>query len=166
MVKRASRESPKDRTGSADLSDQGPDSKRRKYNLRKRKLSSGSEPPNDNKKKNKVCKDEEVLWINDDTLYVSDSDSDSDYDPAEDTPVSVNIHFHANLPLSEDEQETAEEEEEERVTDDGFIMYLLDKYVGKIKEEEEEEEEAKPKRSTRSKEKLPIKLTARIARKI
>lgn len=160
MVKRASRESPKDRIGSTDLSDQGQDSKRRKYNLRKRKLSSGSEPPNDNKKKNKVCKDEEVLWINDDTLYSSDSDSDSDYDPAEETPVSVNIHFHANLPLNEEDEETEEEEEEQNVTDDGFIMYLLDKYVGKIKEEEEEEEEEpKTRKSTRGKEKLPIKLT-------
>ena len=56
MVKRASRESPKDRTGSADLSDISPVAKRRRYELRKRKLSSGSEPPNDNKKKKKADK--------------------------------------------------------------------------------------------------------------
>lgn len=161
MVKRASRESPKDRTGSADLSDMGPESKRRKYNLRKRKLSSGSEPPNDNKKKNRVCKEEEVLWVDDDTLY-SDSDDDSDYVPPDETPVSVNIHFHATMPNIED-SESEEEEEEEKVTDDGFIMYLLDKYVGKsnVGTDDTEDEEEKPKKSAKKgKEKLPIKLTS------
>jgi ATP-dependent Lon protease len=153
MVKRASRESPKDRTGSADLSDRSPASKRRRYELRKRKLSSGSEPPNDNKKKkNKVCKDEEVLWIDDDTLY-SDSDSDSDYVPGDDAPVSVNIHFHTNIPNVE---ESESENEEEKVDNDGFIMYLLDKYVGKIEEEEEDTKSKKPKKG---KDKIPIKLT-------
>lgn len=154
MVKRASRESAKDRGASADLSDKDPSAKRRKYDLRKRKLSSGSEPPNDNKKKkNRICKDEEVLWIEDDTLYSSDSDtSDSDYNPDEQPPVSVNIHFHANLPTEE-----SESEEEEQVNNDGFIMYLLDKYVGNAAKDEEEE--PAPRRSTRNKEKLPIKLT-------
>jgi len=156
MVKRASRETPKDRTGSADLFDTNHIAKRSRYNLRKRKLSSGSEPPNDNKKKkNKVCKEEEVLWIDDDTLY-SDSDSDSDYVPPDESPVSVNIHFHTNIPNIE-ESETESEEDEERVDSDGFIMYLLDKYVGKVQEEEEEEE--KPKKSKRGKDKIPIKLT-------
>lgn len=155
MVKRVSRESPKDRTGSADLSDSSPISKRRRYDLRKRKLSSGSEPPNDNnkKKKNKVCKEEEILWIDDDTLY-SDSDSDSDYVPPDETPVSVNIHFHTNIP-SVEESET-ESEEEENVDNDGFIMYLLDKYVGKV---DEDESDTKTKKSKRGKDKIPIKLT-------
>lgn len=144
-----SRENAKDRNTSADLSDKDPSAKRSKYDLRKRKLSSGSEPPNDHKKKkNKVCKEEEVLWIEDDTLYSSDS-SDSDYVPDE-TPVSVNIHFHASLPTEESESE------KEEVNNDGFIMYLLDKYVGKV--DEEEDEEPAPRRSTRNKEKLPIKL--------
>jgi ATP-dependent Lon protease len=160
MVKRASRESPKDRTASADLSDLSAASKKRRYNLRKRKLSSGSEPPNDNKKKkNKVCKDEEVLWINDDTLD-SDSDSDSDYVPPDESPVSVNIHFHTNIPSV---QESETESEEEPVESDGFIMYLLDKYVGKIQEEDEEEDEeesTKSKRSKRGKDKIPLKLTS------
>ncbi len=149
-----SRESPKDRSGSEDLSDKGPDKKRTKYYLRKRKLSSGSEPPNDFKpKKKKTFKEEEVLWIDDDTLLSSDSDSDSDYVP-DDTPISVNIHLHAKLPSTPEE---SDDEKEEPVENEGFIMYLLDKYVGKKEEEEEEEEDTK-KKSKRGKEKLPLKL--------
>jgi ATP-dependent Lon protease len=151
MVKRASRENAKDRTGSEDLSDKDPQSKRKKYNLRKRKLSSGSEPPNDKKpKRPRVDKQEEVLWIEDDTLQ-ADSDSDSDYVP-EDTPLSVNIHFHTTLPAEVGpDSESEDEEEEEQVGDDGFIMYLLDKYVGKTEEED-------TKKSKKGKDKLPIKL--------
>lgn len=147
-----SRENAKDRNSSADLSDKDPSAKRQKYDLRKRKLSSGSEPPNDNKKKNKICKDEEVLWIEDDTLYSSDT-SDSEYTP-DDTPVSLNIHFHATLPIEESESE----DERNQANNEGFIMYLLDKYAGKGTEDEDEK--PAPRRSTRNKEKLPIKLTA------
>ena len=153
MTKRTSRENAKDTGGSEDLSDKGHDSKRTRYELRKRKLSSGSEPPNDNNpKKKKSDPEEEVLWIDDDTLY-SDSDSDSDY--ISEQPVSVNIHFHANV-SAYDESESESEDEEEQVTNDEFINYLLDKYVGKIEEEEEE----KPKRGgKKGKDKTPIKLS-------
>jgi len=154
MTKRTSRENAKDRDASEDSADKGQDSRRTRYELRKRKLSSGSEPPNDNKqKKKKFDPEEEVLWIDDDTLY-SDSDDESDYIP-EQQPVSVNIHFHANVSAYEEESES---EEEEETNNDEFINYLLNKYVGKIEEEEEEE---KPKRGAakKGKDKIPIKLS-------
>lgn len=161
MPKRASRESPKDKGGSEDTSDKGD---RQKYELRKRKLSSGSEPPNDYKpKKNRVCRDEEVLWVDDDTLCSEDTaSSDSEYTPDEQQPVSVNIHFHTTIPsISASESESEYDEEDEYETKEDFITYLLDKYVGKTEEECESEEEEKPKRASRKKkEKLPIKLTA------
>lgn len=146
MTKRASRENAKDRKCSEDMSDNDRPKKKNRYETRKRKLSSGSEPPNDKKK-------EEVLWINDDTLCSDTDTSDSDYVPDE-TPVSVNIHFHTNVPHIE-EEEDEDEEEEEPVENDAFIMYLIDKYVNK----DEEEPQPQPRRSTRkAKEKLPIKL--------
>jgi ATP-dependent Lon protease len=155
MVKRTSRENAKDKNTSQDPPDKGSVSKRTKYQLRKRKLSSGSEPPNDNKQKRKKYEpEEEVLWIDDDTLC-SDSDDDSEFMP-DGHPVSLNIHFHANLP-SYDESDS--EDDEEDVDDDEFIMYLMDKYVGKVQEESESEEDEKPRRSKRNqKPKIPIKL--------
>jgi len=162
MVKRGSRETSKDKIGSDDLSDK---SSRQRYNLRKRKLSSGSEPPNDYKpKKSKVCKEEEVLWVDDDTLC-SESETDSEYVP-EESPVSVNIHFHTTVP------NIKEVDEDEPAESDGFIAYLLDKYVGAANRKDEtddetddesecESEEEKPKRSSKKgKEKLPIKLNS------
>jgi ATP-dependent Lon protease len=167
MVKRASRESPKDKSGTEDASDKGG---RQKYDLRKRKLSTGSEPPNDYKpKKNRVCKEEEVLWVDDDTLCSgSDSEEDVAASSSSSPPVSLNIHFHTTVPnlLEEDsdsDSDYEEEEEEDYETKEDFITYLLDKYVGKTNEEpeSEEEEEEKPKKTPRKKkEKLPIKLTA------
>lgn len=164
MVKQASRESPKDKSGTEDLPDKGG---RQKYDLRKRKLSNGSEPPNDFKpKKSRVCKDEEVLWVDDDTLCSNADSSDSEQESST-PPVSVNIHFHTTVPnLAEEDSDSDSdyEEDEEYESNDDFIAYLLDKYVGKAKEEsetEEEEEEPKPKKGSRNKkEKLPIKLTA------
>lgn len=152
MVKRASRENAKDRKASADLAD---NDKRQKYNLRKRKLSDGSEPPNDNKKQKRENK-EEVLWVDDDSFTETDEE-----DSIADTPVSVNIHFHTTLPTqledseseeydSEGDTETDSEDEEE------YIKYLIGKYVAKDNFEEEEEKE-KPKRKPKAK--IPIKLS-------
>lgn len=148
MVKRASRENAKDRKASADLSD---NDKRQKYNLRKRKLSDGSEPPNDNKRQKHENK-EEVLWVDDDSF--SDSDEEDDIT---DTPVSVNIHFHTTLPAqiedSESEEYDSEGDEDTESDEEEYIKYLIDKYVGK----ETFEEEEKPKK--KSKDKIPIKLS-------
>ena len=151
MVKRTSRENPKDQNESDNLSERGQSSKKRIYELRKRKLSSGSQPPIDNKpKKKKQQPEEEIVWIDDDTL-LSDSDSDSTY--MEEPPISVNIHFHTTLPADDETESDDETEDEEE-----FIEYLLDKYVGKT---EEEEEEKKPRRSARNvgKGKIPINLS-------
>lgn len=150
MVKRTSRENPKDQNESDNLSERGQSSKKRNYELRKRKLSSGSQPPIDNKpKKKKQQPEEEIVWIDDDTL-LSDSDSDSTY--MEEPPISVNIHFHTTLPADDETDSDDETEDEEE-----FIEYLLDKYVGKT----EEEEEKKPRRSARNvgKGKIPINLS-------
>lgn len=150
MVKRTSRENAKDRKGSEDASDNERDKKRGRYELRKRKLSSDSSPPNDKKK-------EEIVWIDDDTLFPDTDSDDSDYVPEEETPVSVNIHFHASIPPLE-ESEDDEDDDEESVDDEGFIMYLLDKYAGKKNLEEEEEEPKKSKRKQKEKSKVPLKL--------
>ena len=159
MVKRPSRESARDRKASEDMSDKSPPNKRRKYNLRNRKSLPGQEsppPPPDigpNKKKRRKgsTTKEEVLWINDDTL--TDDSSDSDYSPSEDEhPVSVNIHFHAALPTEDTESET--EEDSVPKDQDGFLMYLFEKYAKADKEEDEE----KPKRGGNH-QKIPMKLS-------
>lgn len=163
MVKRISRENPRDRKGSEDMSDGGPPKKKKRYNLRKRGPSSDKdEPPKDppqdeDKKKKPEKKREEVLWINDDTLTAESESDDSSYIDEEEQPISVNIHFHTTLPVeeeSEDEDAWGGEEKPD-INTDGFLMYLLDKYAKKGEESEEEEE---PK--TKKKDKLPIKLNA------
>ena len=158
MVKRTSRENARDRKASEDMSDKSPPDKRKKYNLRDRKSVSGQDPPspppdtdNKNKRRRKNTK-EEVLWINDDTL--TEDTSDSEYFPdQDDQPVSINIHIHAVGPTEDTESE--EEDELPNVGEgnqDGFLMYLLEKYanVGK--------EEPKPKKGGNH-QKIPMKLT-------
>lgn len=142
MVKRASRECARDRKVSEDMSDDGHPKKKRKYNLRK-KSNSDQDPPDDKKKPKKEEK-EEVLWITDDTV-LDDDDSDSDYEP--DQPVSLNIHIHTVGALQDD----ASEDDKDSIENDGFLMYLLDKY-GKGAEVGE----TKPKRGKKG---LPLKLT-------
>jgi ATP-dependent Lon protease len=143
MVKRASRECARDRKASEDMSDDGHPKKRRKYNLRK-KSNSDQDPPDDKKKVKKEEK-EEVLWITDDTVLEDDDDSDSDYEP--DQPVSLNIHIHTVGALQDD----GSDDDRDSIENDGFLMYLLDKYgkgadVG----------ESKPKRGKKG---VPLKLT-------
>lgn len=158
MAKRPSRESARDRKASEDMSDKSPPNKRRKYNLRDRKSLPGQEspPPSDtgpDKKKRRKGGSikEEVLWINDDTL--TDDSSDSDYSPSQDEhPVSVNIHIHASLPTEDTESED-EEETEHIKSEDGFLMYLFEKYAKADKEEDDSE---KPKRGNH--QKIPMKL--------
>lgn len=166
MVKRTSRENAKDRKGSEDLSDGsgGPPRKKGKYNLRKRTRSGSGSPPGQTDKKKPKKKDdrEEILWIDDDTLQDSDSD-DSSYkteDADEDELVpTLNIHIHTTVPAEDGKNWGGEEKKE-----DGFLMYLLDKYgkgapVGEETEEESEEEE-KPRQKAKSKDRetIPIKL--------
>jgi ATP-dependent Lon protease len=143
MVKRASRECARDRKASEDMSDDGHPKKKRKYNLRK-KASSDQDPPDDKKKPKKEEK-EEVLWITDDTFLEDDDDSDSDYEPEQ--PVSLNIHIHTVGALQDD----ASDDDKDSIENDGFLMYLLDKY-GKGAEVGE----TKPKRGKKG---LPLKLT-------
>lgn len=158
MVKRTSRENAKDRKASEDLSDDSgcPPTKKRKYDHKKtRQVGNNPPPAHDNKKKKKEEK-EEILWIDDDTLLDTDSD-DSTYVPDEDEPpVSLNIHIHTNAPIEKEEPEWGGEQ-------DGFLMYLLDKYGKGLPEEEEESEDEKPRTRSRSKSKgkkdIPIKLT-------
>jgi len=162
MVKRTSRENAKDRKGSEDLSDSSasPPTKKSRYDFRNKRKSGGSPPPAHDNKKNKKEEKEEILWIEDDTLLDSDSD-DSTYYPEEDEqPVSLNIHIHANVPQEKKEQSWGGEE-------DGFLLYLLDKYGKGLPEEEpeyedseESSEDEKPRSKSKSKQgKVPIKLT-------
>ena len=157
MTKRPSRESANDKKASENMSDKSPLNKRRKYNLRDRKSISGQEsppPPPDTgpeKKRRKKAGGikEEILWINDDTL--TDDSSDSTYSPSQDEyPVSVNIHIHANRPTEDTESESEESECSEKKNEDGFLMFLLEKYANVAKEEE------KPKRGNH--QKIPMKL--------
>ena len=158
MTKRPSRDSANDKKASENMSDKSPLNKRRKYNLRDRKSISGQEsppPPPDTgpeKKRRKKAGGikEEILWINDDTL--TDDSSDSTYSPSQDEyPVSVNIHIHANRPTEDTESESEESECSEKKNEDGFLMFLLEKYANVAKEEEE-----KPKRGNH--QKIPMKL--------
>ena len=158
MTKRPSRESANDKKASENMSDKSPLNKRRKYNLRDRKSISGQEspppPPDTAPEKKRRRKGgsvkEEILWINDDTL--TDDSSDSTYSPSQDEyPVSVNIHIHANRPTEDTESESEESECSEKKNEDGFLMFLLEKYANVAKEEEE-----KPKRGNH--QKIPMKL--------
>jgi ATP-dependent Lon protease len=158
MTKRPSRESANDRKASEDMSDKSPPNKRRKYNLRNRKPISGQEsppPPSDTgnttkrRRKGSSVK-EEVLWINDDTL--TDDSSDSTYSTSQDEhPISVNIHIHAALPTEDTVSETEEEEDPKKKNQDGFLMYLFEKYADAAKDDEE-----KPKKGNN--QKVPMKL--------
>jgi ATP-dependent Lon protease len=141
------------------MSDKSPPNKRKKYDLRSRKSVSGQEPPspppdtnNKNKRRRKNSK-EEVLWINDDTL--TEDSSDSDYSPSqeEEQSVSINIHIHAVGPTEDtDSEEDDDEPLIEEKGQEGFLMYLLEKYANV------EKEEGKPKRGGNH-QKIPMKLT-------
>jgi ATP-dependent Lon protease len=149
MPKRSSRENPKDRKASEDMTDNGPPDKKK----RKTKKSVDGETTvlvSDTKRKRKQSEEkEEILWIDDDTLADSDSD-DSDYVPEETPPVSVNIHIH-------------NKEESKPEDDAAFLYYLIDKYGKGLPSDEEsyedssssEEDEPKKKKNT---PKIPIKL--------
>ncbi len=157
MVKRASRENARDRKASEDMSDNGDGRhprKRQKYGLRS---GSKPDPPPDSKdkKKGKGQQKDDLLWVNDDTLVLDDDSDDSDYVPpsqdSESQPVALNIHIHALAPVGANE-----EEEDAQSETDGFLAYLMDKYVNPTGGNEIAPE--KPKRTRKSKE-LPIKLT-------
>ena len=164
MTKRISRENARDRKASEDMSDGGPPKKKKRYNLRKRGPSSDKDAPpsddpviEDDKKKKPPKKKEEVLWINDDTL-MDDSDSDSSYEDEEGQPIAINIHFHNTISAEEDESEDENAwGGEEKPSNDGFLMYLMEKYANGVEEESEDED---PKSKKKGKEKLPIKLNA------
>ena len=155
MTKRPSRESANDRKASEDMSDKSPPNKRRKYNLRNRKSICGQEsppPPSDTTKRRRKggSVKEEVLWINDDTL--TDDSSDSAYSTSQgEQPISVNIHIHATLPTEDTVSETEDEEDPKKKNEDGFLMYLFEKYAEAAKDEEE-----KPKKGNH--QKVPMKL--------
>jgi ATP-dependent Lon protease len=149
MPKRNSRENPKDRKASEDMTDNGPpDKKKRKT---KKSVDGDTVLVSDTKRKRKQSEEkEEILWIDDDTLIDSDSD-DSDYLPEETPPVSVNIHIH-------NKEETKPEE------DAAFLYYLIDKYGKGLPSDEEsfedsssssEEDEPRKKKNA---PKIPIKL--------
>lgn len=132
MPKRLSRESAKDRKGSADLTD------------------GDSIKPPPKKKPNKATSpiDRSTIWMNDDTL--SDSDSDSDYVPSEEEsdeddhiPIFVNIHVH-----------TGKEEESE----EEYVPKGRNKYVPQ-QEYTPEPTAKKPKAKKEKEDKIPIRLT-------
>jgi ATP-dependent Lon protease len=142
MPKRLSRESAKDRKGSADLTDG----------------DSIKPPPKKKPNHSKSPVDKGTMWINDDTL--SDSDSDSDYVPSEEDsdedydgdqiPIFVNIHLHTGKELESD----SESEEE-------FMTFKKNKYVPQqeytpdpTSKKTKNEPSQKPK-----KEKIPIQLS-------
>lgn len=138
MPKRLSRESAKDRKGSADLTD------------------GDSIKPPPKKKPNKSASpvDKSTIWMNDDTL--SDSDSDSDYVPSEEDsefedqiPIFVNIHLHTG------KDEDSEEEEEE------FLPTKKNKYTHQqdyTPEPSAKKQKGQP-TPKQKKEKIPIRLT-------
>jgi len=99
---------------------------------------SGPPPPPKKKGRRRNTKEGDTIWVDDDTLSsddkptlviqfaVDDDDDDSDYEPGED---------------------------EESEMEEGFIQYLLDKYVAKT------EPEPRATRSSKKAESIPIKLT-------
>lgn len=152
MPKRSSRENPKDRKASEDMTDNGPPDKKKR---RTKKSVDGdttvlvSDAPK--RKRKQPEEKEEILWVDDDTLADSDSD-DSEYFPEETAPVSVNIHIH-------------KEPQDKKEDDAAFLYYLIDKYGKGLPSDEEsfedsssssdEEDETKKKKNT---PKIPIKL--------
>jgi ATP-dependent Lon protease len=103
MPKRPSRESPRERKGSEDMTDSDvkkPVKKKGRYNLRNKKKHSN----------------DDAEWVHDDTL--DDDSDDSDY-VDEEPPV---IQFTIQLEPPEDSQETETSQED-------FLSYLSNKYV-------------------------------------
>jgi ATP-dependent Lon protease len=165
MVKRLSRENARDRSGTEDMSDKSPPNKRRRYNLREQKpppdqeiiipptqtlevksqKSSKTKPVSKQEKKGK----EQVLWINDDTLTSETSES-SYTESQQQNPIHVNICIHGKQSVSDIDSE--EDINIPPPKEDGFLMYLLEKYAGVDKDDEE-----KPKKGTHYK--IPMKLT-------
>lgn len=143
MPKRSSRENPKDRKASEDMTDNGPpDNKKR----RTKKSVDGESVDNSKRKRKQPEEKEEILWIDDDTLADSD---DSEYFPEDTQPVSVNIHIH-------------KEPQDKKEDDAALIYYLIDKYGKGLPSDEEsfedtssEDEEPRKKKNT---PKIPIKL--------
>lgn len=136
MVKRAGKECPRNRKGSADMAD-----------------DTNKPPP---PKKPRIATDEDTTWVKDDTLE-SSSSSESD---EEKIPITLNIHIHGNMGEDDDDDEDEEEEDEDEEDDEEaneFIEYLMNKYVPK-----EEESKHRTRASTKRKEKdekIPIQLT-------
>ena len=134
MVKRAGKECPRNRKGSADMQD-----------------DSNKPPP---PKRPKVTTDEDTTWVKDDTLESSSSSGSEE----QQIPITLNIHIHGNIePDDEDEEEEEEDEVEDDEEANEFIEYLMNKYVPK-----EEEPKHRTRSSTKRKEqdeKIPIQLT-------
>ena len=139
MGKRAPKDSPKNRNGVSDNTDEilPPPSKRPKLDV------------------------DETVWVKDDTLDTSSSSSSSDSSGGANPqlPITLNIHIHgaAMQPEEYDEEEEEEEEEEEDEEANQFIEYLMNKYVPK-----EEESKYNTRSSAKRKEKdekIPIQLT-------
>lgn len=132
MVKRAGKECPRNRKGSADMQD-----------------DSNKPPP---PKRPKVTTDEDTTWVKDDTLESSSSSGSEE----QQIPITLNIHIHGNIEPDDDDEEEEEEVEDDEEANE-FIEYLMNKYVPK-----EEEPKHRTRSSTKRKEqdeKIPIQLT-------
>jgi len=133
MVKRAGKECPRNRKGSADMQD-----------------DSNKPPP---PKKPRITTDD-TTWVKDDTLESSSSSSSEE----QQVPITLNIHIHGNIDPDDEE----EEEEEEEVEDDTeevneFVEYLMSKYVPK--EDEPKHRTRSAAKRKEQDEKIPIQLT-------
>lgn len=104
MTKRPSKENPRRRKCSEDMTDPPPPKKGR-YNLRKRK------PVKDR-----------TIWVNDDTLADSQTSDDTDSDE-DDQPVQVSITFTVDPKQHEDDDD--EDEDEDDIDEDDLISKLF-----------------------------------------
>uniref|UniRef100_A0A6C0JP29 ATPase AAA-type core domain-containing protein n=1 Tax=viral metagenome TaxID=1070528 RepID=A0A6C0JP29_9ZZZZ len=102
---------------------------------------SGPQPP-PKKRGRRRTKENDTIWVDDDTL------------PSDDKPTLI-LSFSGSD--DSDDSDYVPEQDEDSELEEGFIQYLLEKYVGKT--EAEIQPEPKVTRSSKKTETMPIKLT-------
>jgi ATP-dependent Lon protease len=112
---------------------------------------SGRDPPPPKKLKHRRAKEDGTIWVDDDTLTSVDT---------EDRPVELTITFSLDDNEDEDDSDYVPDEESEE-DDEGFIQYLIEKFVEKKPAIDVGEPcTSRPKRTAKEvPEKIPIKLS-------
>jgi ATP-dependent Lon protease len=109
----------------------------------------GVKPPKKRNRTRKNTKNDDTIWVDDDTLNSSDT---------EEKALTLNITFNVKSEEQDDDSSSDYEPEEEE-EDEEFVQYLLNKYIGEKDTRPHPTPSPRKKSEKAKKEVIPIKLT-------